>query len=80
MLAGRVGRVRRAGEIFKKSLGRDIVGVSQNVRECREQCFQILNKLVDNGWRDQAAFDQDPDLDSVRADKRYRALLGRVKP
>ena len=40
----------------------------------------ILNKLIDNGWRDQAAFDQDPDLDSIRNDRRYRALLGRVKP
>jgi len=29
--------------------------------------------LVDNGWRDQAAFDQDPDLDSIRNDRRYRS-------
>jgi serine/threonine protein kinase/tetratricopeptide (TPR) repeat protein len=45
----------------------------------RTECFQILNKLIDNGWRDAAAFDQDPDLDTIRDDPRYGEVLKRVK-
>ncbi len=51
----------------------------ESALNCRERCFQALDKLIDLGWRDSSAFDWDPDLDPIRNDKRYAALLVRMR-
>jgi hypothetical protein len=54
-------------------------GDDERARRCRERCFQLLDKLIDQGWRDAAAFDFDPDFDFVRDHKRFEQVLRRLK-
>ena len=53
-------------------------GTGPDADRCREQAFDVLNKLVDQGWKDRVALETDPDLDAIRADKRFAELLKRV--
>jgi tetratricopeptide (TPR) repeat protein len=53
-------------------------GPGSEAGRCREQAFDVLNKLVDQGWKDRVALQTDPDLDAVRGDKRFAELLRRV--
>jgi serine/threonine-protein kinase len=53
-------------------------GTGPDADRCREQAFEVLGKLVDQGWKDRVALETDPDLDAVRGDKRFAELLARV--
>lgn len=41
--------------------------------------FQALGKAVELGYRDVRHLEQDHDLDSLRSDKRYQALIQKLK-
>jgi tetratricopeptide (TPR) repeat protein len=47
---------------------------------CRTEAFKVLQKMIDNGWRDRGSLLADPDLDTIRADKRFAELLDRIEP
>jgi hypothetical protein len=53
-------------------------GTGPDAARCREQAFDVLNKLVEQGWKDRVALETDPDLDAVRGDPRFAELLKRV--
>jgi hypothetical protein len=65
--------------LFQIGCGYAVLGssVDQRSARMRDKCFEVLNKLIDRGWRDGGAFDLD--LDSIRGDKRYAGLLTRLK-
>lgn len=68
--------------LFQVACGLAVMSASnepQTMRH-RDKCFEVLNKLIDRGWRDYRAFDFDPDMDSIRGDKRYADLLARLRP
>ena len=41
----------------------------------RNQAFFVLRKLSEIGWKDPVALETDPDMDSIRRDKRFREIL-----
>ncbi len=41
----------------------------------RDEAFNLLNRLIETGWSDVAAFRNDPDLDSIRPDARFSAFV-----
>jgi hypothetical protein len=43
----------------------------------RNQAFFVLRKLSEIGWKDPVALETDPDLESIRGDKRFREILGK---
>jgi serine/threonine-protein kinase len=45
----------------------------------KERALEWLEKSVAMGWTDVAHLEKDPDLDPLRADERYRALLMKLK-
>jgi eukaryotic-like serine/threonine-protein kinase len=47
-------------------------------KRCREQAFDVLEALVGQGWKDRVALETDPDLDAVRGDPRFKALLEKI--
>jgi tetratricopeptide (TPR) repeat protein len=49
-----------------------------NAENFRTQAFQVLGKMIDNGWNDRGSLLHDPDLDAIRADKRFGELLARI--
>jgi hypothetical protein len=53
-------------------------GTGPDADRCRAQAFDVLNKLVEQGWKDRVALETDPDLDAVRGDKRFAELLKRI--
>jgi serine/threonine protein kinase/tetratricopeptide (TPR) repeat protein len=79
------GLMSNAGDdkqvLFQIACGYAIMGGGTDRRSARwrDKCFDVLNKLADRGWRDRTAFNLDPDLESIRADKRYADFLNRFK-
>jgi tetratricopeptide (TPR) repeat protein len=47
----------------------------QRADRCRDQAFQVLRDLVKAGWKDRAGLETDADLDAIREDPRFKALL-----
>jgi tetratricopeptide (TPR) repeat protein len=53
-----------------------VVGPDQAASDrCRERALQVLGDLLKNGWKDRVTLETDPDLEPVRADPRFAALL-----
>jgi tetratricopeptide (TPR) repeat protein len=44
----------------------------------RTQALEVLGKMIDNGWSDRGSLLHDPDLDALRADKRFAEYLARI--
>jgi len=45
----------------------------------RDEAFARLGRAVDLGWKDAGHLREDPDLEALRGDARWEALLGRMK-
>jgi adenylate cyclase len=43
-----------------------------------DRCIELLTKAIDEGWGDREWLETDSDLDKVRDDKRFKALLARI--
>lgn len=43
-----------------------------------DRALELLKLAVDSGWGDRAWLETDSDLDSLREDARFRALLDRI--
>jgi hypothetical protein len=39
----------------------------------------VLRQLVEKGWKDQGSLELDPDLETVRRDKRFPEIISELK-
>ncbi|MCA8938799.1 MAG: hypothetical protein KDB07_03275, partial [Planctomycetes bacterium] len=44
----------------------------------RNKAFELLNRALDEGWKDRAHLEQDADLAPLRSDPRWQDLLKRL--
>ncbi|HEX3149981.1 MAG TPA: serine/threonine-protein kinase [Gemmataceae bacterium] len=66
--------------LFQTACGLSIVGggTADAAVRCRDQAFEVLDKLIHHGWEDRFGLNTDPDLDAVRRDPRYKELLKKM--
>jgi len=83
----RVGEHKRALELAEQALGQgpDEPAVLYNVacfyavKGDKERALDLLGKAVQLGWGDRAWIETDSDLESLRQDDRFKALLARIR-
>ena len=81
-----VGEFEKAQELAERALGRDQeepvvlynVACFYAMKGNTDRAMELLDRAVENGWGDKAWLETDPDLDSLREDPRFQALMGRV--
>ncbi len=80
-----VALLERAGtdpqSLFQTVCGYSIcaAGTGKAANRCREQAFQVMEKLRQSGWKDPVALETDPDLESIRGDARFAKMLKRFE-
>ena len=77
-LLKRAGGDRRV--LFQTACGLAVAGGGPGdvAAACREEAFRVLDALVRAGWKNRVALETDPDLDVIRADPRFAALLAKL--
>ena len=76
-----VGLLAQAGKdrrVLFQTAWACLASSGQEPLRCRNQAFKVLNELIDQGWKDNVSLKTDPDLESVRGDKRFSELLVRL--
>ena len=81
-----VGEFEKAQELAERALGRDqdepvvLYNVScfYAMKGDTDRAMELLDRAVDNGWGDKAWLETDPDLDSLREDARFIAMMARI--
>jgi tetratricopeptide (TPR) repeat protein/tRNA A-37 threonylcarbamoyl transferase component Bud32 len=54
-------------------------GKDEAAARCRERAFEVMQKLLESGWKDPVALETDPDLEAIRGDKRFAELIKKFK-
>jgi adenylate cyclase len=83
----RVGERTKAVELAERALGQDEnepvvlynVACFYVVQGDTERAIDLLEKAVQLGWGDRAWMETDSDLEPLRHDERFRALLARIR-
>ncbi|NGP54744.1 tetratricopeptide repeat protein [Thioalkalivibrio sp. XN8] len=81
-----VGEFAKAQELAERALGRDQeepvvlynVACFYAMKGDTDRAMELLERAVDNGWGDKAWLETDPDLDSLREDTRFQALMAGI--
>ena len=81
-----VGEFAKAQELAERALGRDQeepvvldnVACFYAMKGDTDRAMELLERAVQNGWGDKAWLETDPDLDSLRDDGRFQALMERI--
>ena len=81
-----VGEFAKAQELAERALGRDQeepvvlynVACFYAMKGDTDRAMELLERAVENGWGDKAWLETDPDLDSLRSDARFQALMARI--
>jgi len=81
-----IGENEKALELAERALGqdRDEPVVLYNVacfyalQGDHDKCIELLTRAIDQGWGDKEWLETDSDLDALRKDERFRALLTRI--
>lgn len=81
-----VGEFDQGQEMAERALGPDEkepvvlynVACFYAMKGDNDRALELLASAVDNGWGDRAWLETDSDLDALRADKRFNALLDRI--
>jgi adenylate cyclase len=81
-----VGELEKGQEMAERALGADEkepvvlynVACFFAMKGDSDRALELLERAVDNGWGDRAWLETDSDLDSLRGDGRFEALLDRV--
>jgi tetratricopeptide (TPR) repeat protein len=72
------GKDRRV--LFQAACGLAIAGsgTGPDAERCRAEALRALGSLIDQGWKDRVTLLRDPDLEGVRGDPRFAALVARI--
>jgi serine/threonine protein kinase len=54
-------------------------GNTELAHRCRDRAIEVMQKLLESGWKDSVALETDPDLEAIRTDPRFAELLKRFK-
>jgi adenylate cyclase len=81
-----VGEVEKAQELAERALGQDQnepvvlynVACFYAMKGDLDRSLELLGRAVDNGWGDRAWLETDCDLDALRNDTRFQALMERI--
>src|SRR6056297_1047737 len=81
-----VGEFAKAQELAERALGRDQeepvvlynVACFYAMKGDTDRAMELLERAVQNGWGDKAWLETDPDLDSLREDSRFIAMMARI--
>ncbi len=81
-----VGELDKGMELAERALGQDEnepvvlynVACFYAMKGDPDRSLELLERAVERGWGDRAWLETDSDLDSLRADPRFKALLDRI--
>jgi len=81
-----VGELEKAQELAERALGQDQdepvvlynVACFYAMKGDTDRSIELLGRAVDHGWGDRAWLETDCDLDSLREDPRFQALMERI--
>lgn len=81
-----VGELEKAQELAERALGQDQdepvvlynVACFYAMKGDADRSIELLGRAVDHGWGDRAWLETDCDLDSLRDDPRFQALMERI--
>ncbi len=81
-----VGEFEKGEEMAKRALGPDEkepvvlynVACFYSMKGDHNRALELLERAVENGWGDRAWLETDCDLDALRDDKRFTALLDKI--
>jgi len=82
-----VGENEKGRELAERALGQDQdepvvlynVACFYALQGDPDRCIELLTKAIDEGWGDREWLETDSDLDTVRDDDRFKALLARIE-
>jgi tetratricopeptide (TPR) repeat protein len=52
----------------------------ETAKRSRDQAFEVLRDLIQDGWKDRGGLETDPDFDPIRGDARFKELLKSLDP
>ena len=81
-----IGENDKGVELAERALGQDQdepvvlynVACFYALQGDKDRCIELLTKAIDEGWGDREWLETDSDLDTVRDDERFKALLNRI--
>jgi len=82
-----VGENEKGKELAERALGQDQdepvvlynVACFYALQGDPDRCIELLTKAIDEGWGDREWLETDSDLNTVRGDDRFKALLARIE-
>jgi serine/threonine-protein kinase len=54
-------------------------GKDEAAARCRDRAFDVMQKLLESGWKDPVALETDPDLEAIRSDMRFNEMIKKFK-
>jgi adenylate cyclase len=82
-----VGENDKGRELAERALGQDQdepvvlynVACFYALQGEHDRCIELLTRAIDKGWGDREWLETDSDLNAVRGDARFKALLARIE-